>query len=339
MGAVSEQVESILSFDDNTLLAQLYGEQDAHLLKLEELLNVRTASRGNQVSVSGSEKEVGLASSVLQHVYARLQKARGKAVSEAELLGIINTLSGDSVSKNSKEKVSKSAKTLDSVVINTPKLKVKPFSKTQASYMHDLMHRDVTFAAGPAGTGKTYIAVAAAVAKFAAGEVDRIILSRPAVEAGENLGFLPGDMKEKVDPYLRPLYDALYDMMPGEKVVKCIENGQIEIAPLAFMRGRTLRNSYVILDEAQNTTPVQMKMFLTRLGEGSHMAITGDLSQTDLPKGQRSGFRDALEKLEGIDEIGNVAFTGKEVVRHALTTKIVEAYAAKERFDKYERND
>ncbi|NDF12449.1 MAG: PhoH family protein [Proteobacteria bacterium] len=219
----------------------------------------------------------------------------------------------------------------EDVVIRTLKKSIAPYSHRQGEYIQCLNKSDVVFAAGPAGTGKTYIAVAAAVRAFVEGKVDRIILCRPAVEAGEKLGFLPGDMKEKIDPYLRPLYDALYDMMPAEKVIRHMESGEIEIAALAFMRGRTLRYSYVILDEAQNTTPSQMKMFLTRLGEGSHMAITGDLSQTDLPRDIKSGFRDAIEKLKDIDEISIINFGDEDIVRHPLTMKIVQAY---EKLDK-----
>lgn len=214
----------------------------------------------------------------------------------------------------------------DRATLTTPRKVIKAYTRKQEDYINMLVSRDVVFGAGPAGTGKTYLAVCAAVQAFAAGEVDRIILSRPAVEAGENLGFLPGDLKDKVDPYLRPLYDALYETLSAERVEKHIENGDIEIAPLAYMRGRTLKNAYVILDEAQNTTEVQMKMFLTRLGEGARMAITGDLSQTDLPGGVKSGFRDAIEKLKEIDEIAIVELTSNDVVRHPLTVKIVEAY-------------
>ena len=200
----------------------------------------------------------------------------------------------------------------------------------QARYLRELSARELVFGLGPAGTGKTYLAVAVAASQLLAGRVDRIILSRPAVEAGERLGFLPGDLKEKVDPYLRPLYDALYDILPGDQVIKRLENGAIEIAPLGFMRGRTLANSYVILDEAQNTTPVQMKMLLTRLGENSRMAVTGDLSQIDLPVGTRSGLHDAVEILRGVDGVSFVHFDPSDVVRHELVTRVLQAYAARE---------
>ena len=216
------------------------------------------------------------------------------------------------------------------IMIRTRKKTIVPRSATQIDYMKCLVKDDVIFALGPAGTGKTYLAVAQAVAQLINGSVQRLILSRPAVEAGERLGFLPGDMKEKVDPYLRPLYDALYDCMPPEQVERRMASGEIEIAPIAFMRGRTLADAFVILDEAQNTTPMQMRMFLTRLGEGSRMVITGDPSQTDLPGGQKSGLNDAVDTLQGIDGVRFVRLTSKDVVRHDLVTRIVEAYDARD---------
>ncbi|HEX3351170.1 MAG TPA: PhoH family protein, partial [Acetobacteraceae bacterium] len=214
----------------------------------------------------------------------------------------------------------------DLPAIRTRRGAVGPRSTGQAVYMDMLARHEMVFGVGPAGTGKTYLAVAQAVAMLQNGKVDRIVLSRPAVEAGERLGFLPGDLKDKVDPYLRPLYDALHDMMPGEQVAKRMERGEIEVAPLAFMRGRTLAHAFVILDEAQNTTAVQMKMFLTRMGEGTRMVITGDLSQIDLPPGTRSGLRDALDTLEGVQGIGVCRFDKRDVVRHPLVARIVDAY-------------
>ena len=213
----------------------------------------------------------------------------------------------------------------------TRKRYLTPRSPNQAVYIKALNERELVFATGPAGTGKTYLAVAMAVKMMMEGKVDRIILSRPAVEAGERLGFLPGDLRDKVDPYLRPLYDALYDMLPAEQVMRCLANGEIEVAPLAFMRGRTLSNAFVILDEAQNTTPVQMKMLLTRLGENSRMAVTGDLSQVDLPKGQPSGLQDAVELLTGMVDVAFVRFDNSDVMRHELVTRIVGAYEAREK--------
>jgi phosphate starvation-inducible PhoH-like protein len=216
-------------------------------------------------------------------------------------------------------------------LIRTRKRVISPRSRVQATYVDAMHDSDLVFALGPAGTGKTYLAAAMAVSMLLSGQVDRIILSRPAVEAGERLGFLPGDMREKVDPYLRPLYDALYDMMPGDKVAARLETGEIEVAPLAFMRGRTLANAFVILDEAQNTTQVQMKMLLTRLGENSQMVVTGDLSQIDLPKGTQSGLREAVAILEGVEGVSVVRFSDADVVRHPMVTRVVRAYDAHER--------
>jgi phosphate starvation-inducible PhoH-like protein len=211
-------------------------------------------------------------------------------------------------------------------MIRTRKKTIVPRSATQTRYMEALISHDIIFALGPAGTGKTYLAVAQAVSQLITGSVDRLILSRPAVEAGEKIGFLPGDMKEKVDPYLRPLYDALYDCLPAEQVERRIASGEIEIAPIAFMRGRTLADSFIILDEAQNTTPGQMKMFLTRFGQNSRMVVCGDPNQTDLPKGQESGLNDGVSKLEGVEGIGMVRFGIGDVVRHPVVGRIVEAY-------------
>jgi phosphate starvation-inducible PhoH-like protein len=225
----------------------------------------------------------------------------------------------------------------DLPAIHTRRGAVGPRSPGQAAYMDALSRHEMVFGVGPAGTGKTYLAVAQAVAMLQGGKVDRIVLSRPAVEAGERLGFLPGDLKEKVDPYLRPLYDALHDMMPGEQVVRRMGTGEIEVAPLAFMRGRTLAHAFVILDEAQNTTPVQMKMFLTRMGEGTRMVITGDLSQIDLPSGTRSGLRDALDTLEGVPGIHVCRFDKRDVVRHPLVARIVDAYDQREAAEKETR--
>jgi len=216
------------------------------------------------------------------------------------------------------------------LVIRTPKRHISPRSAGQQRYMRTLMDSELAFGLGPAGTGKTYLAVGMAVSMLTSGRVDRIILSRPAVEAGERLGFLPGDMRDKIDPYLRPLYDALYDMLPAEQVDRRLETGEIEVAPLAFMRGRTLANAYVILDEAQNATPVQMKMFLTRLGENARMVVTGDLSQIDLPRGVTSGLRHAVRTLEGVQGVATTQLSAGDVVRHELVSRIVNAYEAVE---------
>lgn len=332
--------ESIyISFKNSKLLPQLFGENDRNLNKLEKKLAVAVSARGNIVSIHGNSRNISISESILRNLYDKLEK--GKDVSDSEVDAVIRmyteSSSESSVSPASPDQEQKTIRKINSVVLKTLKKHITPYSLKQADYMKSLLENELNFATGPAGTGKTYLAVAAAVALFIEGKVERIILSRPAVEAGEKLGFLPGDMKEKVDPYLRPLYDALYDMLPAEQVVKHIQNGEIEIAPLAFMRGRTLRHSFVILDEAQNTTKAQMKMFLTRLGEGTRMVITGDLTQTDLPKGIKSGLRDALEKLQEIDEVKVIHFTDEDSVRHPLTVKIIQAYAKHETDDGWKK--
>jgi phosphate starvation-inducible PhoH-like protein len=308
-----------LSFGDNEHVRALYGEHDRNLQKIERQLEVNISSRGNQVVVVGPEDRVHAAAGVLNELYQRLE--RGQHLPGAEVDAVIRmALARPGEDDDGEFRMG------HELLIKTPKKILSPYSQSQKRYIKALQQNEVVFANGPAGTGKTYMAVAMAVAMFVSRRVDRIILSRPAVEAGEKLGFLPGDIKEKIDPYLRPLYDALYDMLPAEKVIKHMENREIELAPLAFMRGRTLSNSYVILDEAQNCTPVQMKMFLTRLGENSRMVITGDLTQVDLPASVPSGLRDALEKLKRIDEIAVVHFDKRDVLRHPLAAKIVNAY-------------
>ncbi len=302
----------VLSFDSNALAADLYGPHESHLARIEQALGVSLHSRGNKLAVLGPPEAQGTAANVLNGLYDRLEK--GATVGGEEVDAALRMVAG-------------SGDTGDlGMAVHTRKRTVNPRSPTQAAYLRAIDEHDLVFGIGPAGTGKTYLAVAKAVERLIAGEVDRVILSRPAVEAGEQLGFLPGDMREKVDPYLRPLYDALHDMLPAEQVAKRMEKGDIEVAPLAFMRGRTLSNAFVILDEAQNTTAVQMKMFLTRLGQGSRMVVTGDLSQVDLPRGTRSGLRDAVDVLEGVDGMSFVRFKDSDVVRHALVTRIVRAY-------------
>ena len=311
----------VLQFDDNRLLPILYGEHDRHLARIEQSLGVSLMSRGNQIAVSGDPAAVAQARQVLNQLYQRLK--RGFAVDFSEIDAAIRL-------SQTEDGTEPSLFGSDGVAVRTQRRHISPRSAAQAQYLRQLQARELVFGIGPAGTGKTYLAVAVAVAHLTKGEVDRIVLSRPAVEAGERLGFLPGDLREKVDPYLRPLYDALYDMMPAEQVLRRLSSGEIEIAPLAFMRGRTLTHCYAILDEAQNTTPVQMKMFLTRLGEKSRMAVTGDLSQIDLPPGQRSGLQDAVDTLSGVDGIGMVRFTEVDIVRHPLVTRIVRAYDARD---------
>jgi phosphate starvation-inducible protein PhoH and related proteins len=300
-----------MQFDDNSLLPQLYGERDRHLDRIERELGVSLVSRGNRLAIAGPQDSADAARNALASLYERLK--RGLEVDNAAVDAALKR-----ASLQSHEQWGEAEE------IRTRKRRISPRSANQASYLRALRAHELVFGLGPAGTGKTYLAVAMAVDMLMSGAVERIILSRPAVEAGERLGFLPGDLREKVDPYLRPLYDALHDMLPGEQVMKRLSSGEIEIAPLAFMRGRTLSNAYVILDE--NTTPVQMKMFLTRLGEHSRMAVTGDLSQVDLPPRTRSGLADALETLRGEESIAMVNFTDVDVVRHPLVSRIVRAY-------------
>ena len=303
-----------LSFDDNGLVPQLFGDHDRHLARLEQRLGVSLSSRGNQIAVSGPDGSTDTAVTVLNALYDRLKG--GLPVSLAEVDAAVRIASEPAVE----------GEPTNLIEIRTPKRRITPRTRNQARYLQILADNELVFALGPAGTGKTYLAVAMAVAMMEAGRVDRIVLSRPAVEAGERLGFLPGDLREKVDPYLRPLYDALHDMLPGEKVARRLASDDIEVAPLAFMRGRTLSNAFVILDEAQNTTAVQMKMFLTRLGENARMVVTGDLSQVDLPPGQTSGLADALDVLAGVEGIAMVRFSHVDVVRHELVARIVQAY-------------
>ncbi len=317
---------ALLQFDDNSLLPLLYGQHDENLARVEQQLGVSLVSRGNRIAISGPPDAVQMAHEALKALYVRLQK--GLQVADGEVDAAIRLARSDPQDAGKPKAVT--AIHAEELTIRTRKRHITPRSPGQSAYLQALGSNELVFAIGPAGTGKTYLAVAKAVAMLMSGEVDRLILSRPAVEAGERLGFLPGDLREKIDPYLRPLYDALYDMLPAEQVMQRLSNGEIELAPLAFMRGRTLSNAFIILDEAQNSTPVQMKMFLTRLGENSRMAVTGDLSQVDLPAGQRSGLRDSVDLLAGLDGVACVQFTNDDVVRHALVTRIVQAYEARE---------
>ena len=313
-----------LQFDDNSLLPLLYGEHDRHLARIEQRLSVGLVPRGNLITITGSADARRAAGRALEQLYARLK--RGEDLDRDDVDTAIRLASespGDGNGTNGHRDHA-----ADDLVLATRRRHVAPRSPNQAAYVRAVLDHDLVFGIGPAGTGKTYLAVAAAVTMFLRGDVDRIVLCRPAVEAGERLGFLPGDLKEKVDPYLRPLYDALHDMLPGDQVTRRLANGDIEIAPLAFMRGRTLANAFVIADEAQNTTPMQMKMLLTRLGENSRMVVTGDLTQIDLPQGQASGLQEAVERLADVDGIAFCRFTEADVVRHPLVARIVRAYDA-----------
>ncbi|VAW15507.1 Phosphate starvation-inducible protein PhoH, predicted ATPase [hydrothermal vent metagenome] len=308
----------VLSFDDNRLLAEVCGEHDRHLAQIEDGLGIQAAPHGNHIVLTGSPGDVSLAKSVLTGLYQRV--AKGQSIGPNEVDGAMRLV------EDAPHIVAGEAG--GNEIVRTRRRTVRPRSPRQAQYLKAMAEKPLVFGVGPAGTGKTYLAVAVAASWLERGLVDRIILSRPAVEAGERLGFLPGDMREKVDPYLRPLYDALYDCLPEAHVARGLETGQIEIAPLAFMRGRTLANAFVILDEAQNCTQMQMKMFLTRLGENSRMAVTGDPSQVDLPTGVPSGLHQALSLLKGVADVDIIRFGSGDVVRHPLVARIVDAYEA-----------
>jgi len=313
-----------LTFDEPAVLGALFGQFDANLVQMENRLGVFIAARGNRIQIEGSEEGVARAAEVLRGLHNRLlggQDIDAGAVSALIAMSNEPTLEGIITGDTG----------APSVMIRTRRKTIVPRSAMQIDYMRALTSHDIIFALGPAGTGKTYIAVAQAVAQLITGSVQRLILSRPAVEAGEKLGFLPGDMKDKVDPYLRPLYDALYDCMPPEQVERRLASGEIEVAPIAFMRGRTLADAFVILDEAQNTTPMQMKMFLTRFGQNSRMVVCGDPRQVDIPGGvAQSGLADAVRRLEGVEGIATVRFTSKDVVRHPIVGRIVDAYEGEE---------
>ena len=320
LAAVPDTARLELEFDEPYLLGPLFGDYDRHLITIESRLAVRVAARGNRVQIEGEPDAAARARDVLVGLYKRLEQ--GQDIDAEAVESVIGMAAQPSLDGIITEEVTSPP----SVMIRTRKKTIVPRSPTQTVYMQALARDDMIFALGPAGTGKTYLAVAQAVSQLISGSVDRLILSRPAVEAGERLGFLPGDMKEKVDPYLRPLYDALYDMLPTEQVERRITSGEIEIAPIAFMRGRTLNDAFIILDEAQNTTPAQMKMFLTRFGMRSRMVVCGDPKQVDLPEPGKSGLHDAVNRLSGVKGIAIVPFTVADVVRHPLVGRIVEAY-------------
>jgi phosphate starvation-inducible PhoH-like protein len=309
-----------LTFDDNRLASTLFGQYGQNLALIERRLGVVIEQRGNQVMLEGSRDACEQARRVLNGLYERLK--RGDELVSGDVEGAIRL----AIAQGSLFDYDPATARPSFEEINLRKRPVRARTAAQDAYIRALRRHELVFGAGPAGTGKTWLAVAHAVQLFERKDVDRIILSRPAVEAGERLGFLPGDMREKVDPYLRPIYDALYDLMDARIVERALQAGEIEIAPLAFMRGRTLTNAAVILDEAQNTTSMQMKMFLTRLGENSRMIVTGDPSQVDLPPGQTSGLSEAVRILANVEGVGHVAFTAEDVVRHELVARIVEAY-------------
>ena len=307
-------------FDKPQLLGRLFGEFDQNLVAIENRLGVYIAARGNKLQIEGEASATGRARDILTGLYNRI--VMGHDIDSGAVEAVIAMSAEPTLDGIIRHDISEPP----AIMIRTRKKTIVPRSAMQIRYMEALTKNDIIFALGPAGTGKTYIAVAQAVSQLITGSVSRLILSRPAVEAGEKLGFLPGDMKEKVDPYLRPLYDALNDTLPAEQVERRIASGEIEIAPIAFMRGRTLADEFIILDEAQNTTPAQMKMFLTRFGENSRMVVCGDPKQSDLPSGQVSGLNDAVDKLEGVEGLSMVRFGVGDVVRHPIVGRIVEAY-------------
>jgi phosphate starvation-inducible protein PhoH and related proteins len=322
-------IETVLEFPDNRLLIDLCGEFDRNLAQIEHQMGVHILRRGNRLAVIGEKGARDQTAAVLRSLYARLEAGRGVAAGDID--GAMRM--GRPVSGGSGGEVvgiDQGELFQTGVELRTRKKPIEPRTEAQKAYVANLFQNELGFGIGPAGTGKTYLAVAVGVTMFISGAVEKIILSRPAVEAGERLGFLPGDMKEKVDPYMQPLYDALNDFLPSKQVEKLIQEKRIEIAPLAFMRGRTLSNAFIVLDEAQNATTMQMKMFLTRLGEGSRMVITGDRTQVDLPRGTASGLADAERILKGVKGVSFNYFTSKDVVRHPLVGRIIEAYEADE---------
>ncbi|WP_235019342.1 PhoH family protein [Tabrizicola flagellatus] len=317
-------VETVLEFPDNRLLIDLCGEFDRNLAQIEHQMGVHILRRGNRLAVVGDRVTREQAAAVLRSLYARLESGRNVGAGDIDGAMRMGRPAGEAEGAEQIELFS------TGMELRTRKKPIEPRTEAQKAYVANLFQNELGFGIGPAGTGKTYLAVAVGVTMFISGAVEKIILSRPAVEAGERLGFLPGDMKEKVDPYMQPLYDALNDFLPAKQVEKLIQEKRIEIAPLAFMRGRTLSNAFIVLDEAQNATSMQMKMFLTRLGEGSRMVITGDRTQVDLPRGTASGLAEAERILKGVKGVSFNYFSSKDVVRHPLVGRIIEAYEADE---------
>jgi phosphate starvation-inducible PhoH-like protein len=309
-------LDVILAPDDHERMANLSGQFDEHIRQIEERLGLRIKNRGNHFELSGTEQATGIGARVLEDLFEQTEREQlDPERVHMTLVEHSRVLEGERTGQ---------------LIIHARRRDVRARGRNQMDYARAMRERDLTFGIGPAGTGKTYLAVAAAVEALSTDAVRRLVLVRPAVEAGERLGFLPGDMSQKIDPYLRPMYDALYEMLGFDRVGKLIDRHVIEVAPLAFMRGRTLNESFVILDEAQNTTPEQMKMFLTRIGFGSRAVVTGDVTQTDLPRGQESGLNHASRVLAGVEGVAFVHFTAKDVVRHPLVQSIVSAYAQAE---------
>jgi len=316
----AESLDLSLEPVDNTRLANLCGQFDEHLRQVERRLGVEINNRGANFRIIGDAESVRATAGVLKELY-RISASEPLSPNRVHLY----------LQESGVEALLEESEEVEEVVIRTKRGVVKGRGPNQKKYLHNILTHDINFGVGPAGTGKTYLAVACAVEALERDEVRKVVLTRPAVEAGERLGFLPGDLAQKVDPYLRPLYDALYEMMGFERVAKLMERNVIEVAPLAYMRGRTLNEAFIILDEAQNTTPEQMKMFLTRIGFGSTAVVTGDVTQIDLPRGTKSGLRHVIEVLKDVDGISFTFFLAKDVVRHPLVQRIVGAY------DKFER--
>lgn len=313
---IENGINKDMQFEDNNIVRELYGQQNENLKEIENLYGIKIHSRGGKLSLEGKSNEVESAYKFLSKIYTLMEKGYSLDPGDLELASRI-------VNENS---IQLEDVFLDTVCVSTRKKIIAPKSLTQKLYIESIRKHDIVFGVGPAGTGKTYLAMAMAISAFVNKEVNRIILTRPAVEAGEKLGFLPGDLSQKVDPYLRPLLDALYEMMDYDKASRLIDKNAIEVAPLAFMRGRTLNDAFVVLDEAQNTTPMQMKMFLTRLGFNSKAVITGDTTQIDLGKEEKSGLLEAESLVKKIEGISFVYFSKNDVVRHPLVRQIIEAY-------------
>lgn len=337
---------STLEFDDLSLLPLLYGEHNANIAHLEKSLSVRIMDRSNTLNVSGPQEKVDLAIHILESLWDKISKSKSGAVhiTPADIDTMIHFAKSPETNRSTNKSTTSTPHRKDPApmrahpadqaephTIHTKRRPLTPRTKNQLAYVQALREKEMVYGIGPAGTGKTYLAVAVGVEMYEKGLVERLVFCRPAVEAGEKLGFLPGDMRDKIDPYLRPIYDALNDFLGADRVEKMLERGEIEIAPLAFMRGRTLSHAYVVLDEAQNTTPMQMKMFLSRMGENSRMVITGDPDQSDLPDKQISGLKESLDLLKKIEEISFIRFETADVVRHKLVGKILDAYSAKKK--------